>query len=156
VKASAGSPGAAPRRWMTDKPSPQAQADWLRAIYAMAFEKPYLAGVLWYFVVDDPFLPGGGLFPDGASPARPAYQAMADAIAQRTSAAATKTDRQGVVQIEGYAGDYQVEVGEGTAKAGVTVYVTEGRDVSVVGVVDGSTVTVGGVVDGSVVTLGGS
>jgi len=129
---------------VTDKPSPQAQADWLRAIYAMTFEKPYLAGVLWYFVVDDPFLPGGGLFPDGASPARPAYQAMADVIAQRTSAAATKTDRQGVVQIEGYAGDYQVEVGEGAVKAGVTVHVTEGRDLSVVGVVDGSTVTVGG------------
>ena len=129
---------------VTDKPSPQAQADWLRAIYAMAFEKPYLAGVLWYFVVDDPFLPGGGLFPDVASPARPAYQAMADMIAQRTSAAATKTDRQGVVQIEGYAGDYQVEVGEGAVKAGVTVHVSEGRDLSVVGVVDGSTVTVGG------------
>jgi len=129
---------------VTDTPSPQAQAAWLRAIYAMAFEKPYLAGLLWYFVVDDPFLPGGGLFPDGVSPARPVYQAMADVIAQRTTAASARTDSQGSVQIEGYAGEYRVEVGEGAATASFTVHVTEGRDVSAVGVVDGTTVTLGG------------
>jgi hypothetical protein len=129
---------------VTDKPSPQAQADWLRAIYSMAFEKPFVAGLTWYFVVDDPFLPGAGLFPNAALPARPVYQAMADMIAQRTTAAATTTDSVGVVRVEGYAGDYLVEVGEGAARASFTVHVAEGRDVSVVEVVDGNTVTVGG------------
>ena len=129
---------------MTDKPSPEAQAAWPRAIYAMAFEKRHLAGVLWYFVVDDPFLPGGGLFANAASPARPVYQAMTDVIAQLTTAATTTTDKQGAVLIEGYAGDYRVEVGAGTARASVTVHVTEGREAWRVGVVDGTTVILGG------------
>ncbi len=128
-----------------DRPSPQAQADWLRASYAMAFEKPYLAGMLWYFVVDDPFLPGAGLFADTTSPGRPAYEAMANVIAQRTSAAATSTDRRGAIRIEGYAGDYRVEVGEGAARADITVHIAEGRDVSVVGIVDGNAITLAGI-----------
>jgi len=126
-----------------DKPSPQAQADWLRSLYAMAFEKPFVAGLAWYFVVDDPFLPGTGLFPDASSPARPVYQAVADVIGQRTTAAATSADRQGTVRIEGYAGDYLMEVGEGAARASVSVHVAEGRDVSVVAIVTGGMITVG-------------
>ncbi len=129
---------------VADRPSPLAQSDWLRAIYSMAFEKRFVAGLVWYFVVDDPFLPGAGLFPDAVSPARPVYQAMADVIAQRTTTGAGTTDTQGVMRIEGYAGDYLVEVGEGAARASVTVHVAEGRDVSVVGVVNGNMITVGG------------
>jgi hypothetical protein len=127
---------------VTDSPSPEAQAAWLRAVYSMAFEKPDVAGLVWYFVVDDPFLPGGGLFPDAASPARPTYTAMADVIAQRTSAGSAVSDAHGVVRIEGYGGDYTVEVGSGAALERVTVHVSEGRDRSVVGVVNGSTVTI--------------
>ena len=125
-------------------PSPEAQAAWLRAIYGMAFEKSLMAGLVWYFVVDDPFLPGAGLFPDAASPARPTYQALADVIAQRTTAATTATDRKGVVRIEGYAGDYLVEVGGGPAPRSFTIHIAEGQDRTIVAIDNGGSISVGG------------
>jgi GH35 family endo-1,4-beta-xylanase len=101
---------------VTNVPSPEAQANWLRAFYTMAFEKPFVVGITWYFVDDDPYLPGAGLFPDVDSPPRPVYEALADVIRERTSQGTTKTDSEGRVKIEGYAGDYLIEVGIGARK----------------------------------------
>ena len=111
-----------------DKPSAQAQADWLRAFYAMAFEKPNVVGVTWYFVEDDAFLPGGGLFSNVNLPPRPAYQALADVIRERTTTGTTKADSEGVVRIEGYAGDYRIEVSDGARGATFTIHITERKD----------------------------
>jgi GH35 family endo-1,4-beta-xylanase len=112
---------------VTETPSPDAQAEWLRAFYSMAFDKTYVHGVTWYFVDDDPFLPGAGLFPTTDSSPRPIYDAMADVIRERTTRGVTHTNTSGVARIDGYAGDYLIKVSDGTVMTSSTVHITDGE-----------------------------
>ena len=115
---------------ISDKPSQEAQAGWLRSFYAMAFEKPFVTGITWYFIDDDPFLPGAGLFPNTDSPPRQIYGALADVIQERTTAGTARTDSEGIVRIEGFAGDYLIRVNDGLRRTSSTVHITEGQDES--------------------------
>jgi GH35 family endo-1,4-beta-xylanase len=111
-----------------DLPSPQTQADWLRNFYTMAFEKPDVAGIAWYFVDDDPFLPGAGLFPSFDSPPRPVYQALADFIQDKTTTGTTRTDANGNARIEGYAGNYQVQASNSERTVSLSIHIAERQD----------------------------
>ena len=94
----------------------------------MSFDKPSVLGITWYFLDDGAFLPGGGLFPDFNSPPRLAYQELANVIQERTTQGSAKVDSQGVVRIEGFAGDYRLEVSDGTRNASFTIHITEQKD----------------------------
>jgi len=83
--------------------------------------------VTWYFVDDDPFLPGAGLFPTTDSSPRPIYDAMADVIRERTTRGVTHTNTSGVARIDGYAGDYLIKVSDGTVMTSSTVHITDGE-----------------------------
>ncbi len=114
-----------------DKPSPEAQSEWLGAFYAMAYEKPFVVGITWYFVEDDSeggLGSGAGLFPDRSSSPRPVYQALANVIKERTTRGTAKTNSEGMAIIEGYAGDYLLEVSDGTRKASFSIHITERKD----------------------------
>jgi GH35 family endo-1,4-beta-xylanase len=113
---------------ISDKPSQEAQAEWLHAFYAMAFEKPFVTGITWYFVDDDPFMPGAGLFPGPNSLPRPIYHALAEVIQERTTKGTARTDYEGLVRIEGFAGDYLIRVDDALRRASFTVHITEGQD----------------------------
>lgn len=119
-----------------DKPSLEAQAEWLHRFYAMAFEKPYVIGITWYFMdddltVDSPAFSGCGLYPNFDSSPRPVYQALADVIQERTTSGITRTNSKGLVRIEGYAGDYVIEVSDSIKASSFTVHITEGEDNSI-------------------------
>ena len=116
-----------------DKPTLEAQAEWLRKFYAMAFEKPFVVGITWYFIDDDhtqdvPAFFGCGLFPDFDSEPRPIYQALADVIQERTTEGTAKTDADGRVRIVGYAGDYLIEADDGIRKASFSIHINEGKE----------------------------
>jgi hypothetical protein len=70
-----------PSRAFTFHVSERAQARWLRAAYRIAFRQPYVAGLGWYTLLDEPEAPGsltnGLLYADGKP--KPAYYAYLNA-----------------------------------------------------------------------------
>jgi GH35 family endo-1,4-beta-xylanase len=90
-------------------PSVEAQSQWLRSLYTLAFNKPYMRGVTWYFAADDPFLPGAGLMNDDFTP-RPIYYTLEDLIASWTTAEMVTTNVSGTAMITGYGGEYCASV----------------------------------------------
>lgn len=114
-----------------DVPSQEAQAEWLRTFYAMAFEKQFVLGITWYFVDDDPFLPGGGLFPSIDLPPRPIYDALTQVIQERTTKGVAETNSEGSVKIEGFAGNYLIQANDGLRSASFTIHIAEGEDLSI-------------------------
>ncbi len=108
-----------------DVPSPQTQADWLRALYELAFEKPTVAGIDWFFVIDGAFQPRSGLFETVDSPPRPAYYELVDVIAERTTSGTTQSDSEGLVTVEGYAGEYLIEVSDEIQAASFSIHIAE-------------------------------
>jgi endo-1,4-beta-xylanase len=118
-----------------EKPSREAQANWLRSFYEMAVEIPAVKGIVWFYVVDDQGggeLATAGLFPDANSAPRPIYQTLADVIRERTTTGTSKTDSNGKVVIEGYAGDYQISVEDGVRTTSFSIHVSEGENSSVI------------------------
>ena len=102
-----------------------------RAVYAMAFEKPFVAGITWYIVLDDPWLAGAGLIPGPEWPPRLVYQAIGEVIEERTTTGTVGIDSAGIATIEGYAGDYRLEINDGTRTTVRHVHITEEEDDSV-------------------------
>jgi GH35 family endo-1,4-beta-xylanase len=47
---------------VTSEPNEKTRAEWLRDFYAMAFAKPYMKGIAWSFMFDNPWLPKAGIF----------------------------------------------------------------------------------------------
>ena len=90
-------------------PSVEAQSQWLYDLYTLAFDKPYMRGVTWYFAADDSFLPGAGLMNDDFTP-RPIFYALKNVIASWTTSGTTTTGIDGTAVITGYAGDYRVSM----------------------------------------------
>ena len=65
------SPGNGGRPW-----DPQLQADWIEAVYHMAFSKPFVESIAWANLADmQTSLPGGGLFDEMLRP-KPAFQRL--------------------------------------------------------------------------------
>jgi len=90
-------------------PSLEAQAQFLHDLYCLAFAKPYISGIVWYFITDSSFLPGAGLFEDDFTP-RPAYRKLTDLISSWTSSGEIVSDADRQSTFEGFAGDYDIEV----------------------------------------------
>jgi hypothetical protein len=109
-----------------DTPSQQAQANWLKSFYSMAFQIPSVKSICYYYTVDDGGLTSG-LYPDANSPPRLIYYALGDTIKNMTSAGFVTTGTSGIATIEGYAGDYQLLVNTGDKTANFTVYINEGE-----------------------------
>jgi hypothetical protein len=54
----------------------QLQADWMEAVYNMAFSKPFVESIAWANLADlQPTLPGGGLLDDMLHP-KPSFQRL--------------------------------------------------------------------------------
>jgi hypothetical protein len=54
----------------------QLQADWMEAVYQMAFSKPFIESIAWANLADlQPSLPGGGLLDDVLRP-KPSFQRL--------------------------------------------------------------------------------
>ena len=112
-------------------PSSAAQTQWMKDVYTLAFNKPYVRGVVWLFVVDDPFLPGAGLMNDDYTP-RPAFTSLGDLIAAWTSTGNTSTDHtNGAAEISGYAGDYQVSITSPGCSFSATLHIQEGGHLTI-------------------------
>jgi hypothetical protein len=104
----------------------EAQSQWIRDVYTLAFNKPYVLGVVWLFVIDDPFLPGAGLMNDDYTP-RPAFYTLKNLIAAWTSTGSTRADIVGAAEISGYAGDYQVLISSPGCSFSATIHIHEGE-----------------------------
>ena len=119
-------------------PSREAQANWFRSFYTMAFEISAVKGIVWYYVVDDPNFPPAataGLFPnlDYVPPTpRLIYQALADLIRERTTSGITHSDSNGIVSIEGYAGNYQVAINDNAQDYSLLIHIAEGENRSII------------------------
>jgi hypothetical protein len=125
-----------------DRPSTKVQSEWLRSFYAMAYEIPSVQGIFWFYTVDDPFMLGAGLFPNENSDPRPIYNALGEIIQERTTDGTTKTDSRGIMRIEGYAGDYQIQVDDGAQRTSFSIHITERKDNSILLVAPTPTPTV--------------
>lgn len=95
-----------------NEPSEEAQAKWLHDVYNMAFDKSFMGGISWHYIVDDPFLPGGGLFENDYTP-RMAYQTLQGLLGSWTTNGSGMTDAQGIVRFSGFAGEYNIDISAG-------------------------------------------
>ena len=111
-------------------PSEDAQAEWLRKLYTLAFMKPYMKGVVWYFLVDHSFIPGGGLFNYDYTP-RKAFYTLKELLKQWTTKGEGRTDFRGTFRFRGFAGEYNVIVSApGYRTRTLKIYVQEGKGIS--------------------------
>ena len=92
-----------------NRPSEATKARWLRDLYILAFGKPFIKGIVWYFLTDDPFLPGGGLFEEDYTP-RDSYRALEELLRSWTTEGSGRTDIRGEFRFRGFAGEYELEI----------------------------------------------
>ena len=88
----------------------QAQADWARYAYTIAFSKPYVTGVVWVPASDTNTsgdLAGYALFDAGGQP-RPVVSTISNLIHSWTSAGSGTTDGTGLLTWRGFAGNYEI------------------------------------------------
>jgi hypothetical protein len=104
---------------VTSEPNEKVQAEWLRDAYTMAFAKPYVMGVAWAFLFDDPWLPKAGLFDclewgpyNTCLRFRPkqAYYALKDLTSSWQTEGGGTTDTEGRLRFRGFAGNYSITV----------------------------------------------
>jgi hypothetical protein len=120
---------------VSDIPGEKAQADWATALYTMAFGKPYIKGIAWSFMFDDPFLPGAGIFDCEnwdqyhiCSDAKPkqAYYALKNLLASWSTEGNGVTDSEGDLRFRGFAGNYSMTVtAEGFKQLDTVIHVQE-------------------------------
>ena len=114
-----------------NRPSEAAKAQWLRDLYTLAFGKPFMKGIVWYFLTDDPFLPGGGLFEEDYTP-REAYRALEELLRSWTTEGRGQTDMEGRFGFRGFAGEYELEISaSGYESKTIRLHVAEGEESSV-------------------------
>jgi endo-1,4-beta-xylanase len=111
------------------------QAYYLDAAYSLLFAEREVEGITWWCPVDGrlALVPGGGLLREDLSP-KPAYQALQDWMRRHTSRGQAHTDDEGTVVLEGFAGEYQITVGNGDGGKSLVerIEVPVVRDVTVV------------------------
>jgi hypothetical protein len=86
----------------------EAQAEWARYTYTVAFSKPYVTGVMWVSAGELPpgeMFSGDGLFNLDGTP-RPIVDTIGGLIRSWTTSGAAQTDPGGVLTLRGFAGDY--------------------------------------------------
>lgn len=112
------------------KPSEETQAEWLKQVYTLAFSKPYVQSITWYFIYapkSDPFYPDCGLF--RAVKPRPepklAYYTHKELVTQWTTTGTRKTDENGTLHFRGYAGEYSIFA---AGYKNSTIHVSEGKE----------------------------
>jgi hypothetical protein len=105
---------------VTTEPNKKTQAEWLRDFYAMAFAKPYMKGIVWSFMFDNPWLPKAGIFDchtqdqygncqSGPRP-RQAYYALKNLTSSWLTEGGETTDSEGRLRFRGFAGNYSITV----------------------------------------------
>jgi GH35 family endo-1,4-beta-xylanase len=116
-----------------DTPNSEAQAEWLWDFYAMAFGKLFVRAIVWYFITDDPFMPGGGLLYDNYKP-KPAYEALREFIDRHTTRGKQKTDESGRIYFKGFAGNYNLTISTptGTITKNIHVYETGSNNITLI------------------------
>jgi len=112
------------------KPSEEAQAEWLRQVYTLAFSKAAVQSVTWYNIYapgSDPFYPDSGLFRAVKPSPEPklAYYAHKELVSQWTTTGTGNTDESGTVRFRGYAGSYTISV---AGYENSTIHVSEGEE----------------------------
>lgn len=120
---------------VSNTPGERAQAEWLKSLYTMAFGKPYVKGIAWSFMFDDPFLPGAGIFDCknwdqyhvcyDVKP-RQAYYALKNLTSSWLTEGNGTTDAEGRLRFRGYAGDYSITAAaEGFDSQDTTIHAQE-------------------------------
>lgn len=97
------------RPWTQD-----AQAEFARKFYTIAFSKPLVRGVTWSWGVTDPdaFIVSGGLVDRDLQPKK-AYYALASLLGGWKTSGSGVTDGEGRLTIRGFGGEYRVTVAPG-------------------------------------------
>jgi hypothetical protein len=121
---------------VTSEPNEKTQAEWLRDFYAMAFAKPYVKGIVWSFMFDNPWLPKAGIFDcqksdqyggclSGQKP-RQAYYALKNLTSSWLTEGKATTDSEGRLRFRGFAGNYSIPVNaEGFNPLEATIHLQE-------------------------------
>jgi GH35 family endo-1,4-beta-xylanase len=91
----------------------ETQADFLKAAYTIAFSEQAMRGITWFNATDKgSFVTSGGLLGSDGKPKR-AFDVLSNLIRQWTTSGAARTDGQGKVVVEGFGGDYVLDVARG-------------------------------------------
>ncbi len=105
--------------------SPSVQADYLEAVYTLAFGKESVEAVSWWDLSDEgSFIQDGGLLTAQLVP-KPAYERFAALAAQWTSDEAADTGNDGRATFRVFGGDYRIRARLGEHEAETTTPVSE-------------------------------
>lgn len=87
----------------------ETQAEYVEALYTIAFGKPLVQGIGWSYGVsdEDSFIVSGGLLDTDLNP-KPSYFMLRNLINSWTTSCTGKTDENGEFELRGFAGDYEV------------------------------------------------
>jgi hypothetical protein len=105
------------------------QAEFLEKFYTIAFSKPLVKEIAWsYGVIDgESFITSGGLLDTTGKP-KVAYNTLMNLIASWTTSGIGTTNENGELLIKGFAGDYQLQVDDGTRSTAFSIYLAEQND----------------------------
>jgi len=116
--------------WLHQPWDENTQADFVQDFYTLAFGTESMQGVQWAAFVSDKnsFLINAGILDEDYQP-KPIYYTLKDLIASWTTSGSATTDENGVLEIRGFAGDYEITViqPDGTQTLAV-VHITEQQD----------------------------
>ena len=111
-----------------NRPNEMNQASWLLSVYTMAFSKPYVLGVVWLFISDDPFLPGAGMLNKDLSP-RLVFYALRNLIGNWTTSGNGRSDSSGQLLFRGFGRNYSIAIsGSGYKPLKAIIHVAETED----------------------------
>lgn len=119
--------------WLHQPWDEATQAEFARDFYTLAFGNESMQGVQWAAFVSDKntFLINSGILDEDYQP-KPVYYTLKDLIASWTTNGSATTDENGVLEIRGFAGDYEITVTQpdGTQTSSV-VNISEQQDTGV-------------------------
>ena len=97
--------------WLHQPWDETSQAEFARDFYTLAFGTESMQGVQWAAFVSDKnsFLIHSGILDEKYQP-KPVYYTLKDLIASWTTNGSVTTDENGVLEIRGFAGDYEITV----------------------------------------------
>lgn len=97
--------------WLHQPWDEATQAEFTQDFYTLAFGTEYMQGVQWAAFVSDKnsFLINSGILDEEYQP-KPVYYTLKDLITSWTTNGTANTDENGVLEIHGFAGDYEITV----------------------------------------------
>jgi endo-1,4-beta-xylanase len=118
--------------WWHERATEQTQADYLEAVFTIAYAEPRVEGINWWGLYDEyRFVEDGGLFDLSRRP-KPAAERLRSLLQSWHSEGEMTTGTDGSISFRGSSGDYRIAAQSGMTHAVTTGHISQGSTETVV------------------------